>query len=89
MDPDPEKWCSVNGAIVLQTDASGKGISGVLSVCRNSTEQPVAFFSRQLKNREWNYSATELECLAVKASVQHFEIYLYSYRPHPLIHFPH
>ena len=34
---------------VLQTDASGKGISGVLSACRNDAEQPVAFFSRQLK----------------------------------------
>jgi len=43
---------------VLQTDASGKGISGVLSVCRNGAELPVAFFSRQLKDRERNYSAT-------------------------------
>ena len=34
---------------VLQTDASG---SGVLSVCRNGVECPVAFFSRQLKDRE-------------------------------------
>jgi hypothetical protein len=59
------------------TDASGKRISGVLSVCRNGAELPVAFFSRQLKDRERNYCATELECLAVKVSFQHFEIYLH------------
>ena len=29
---------------LLQTCASGRGISGVLSVCRNSAELPVAFF---------------------------------------------
>ena len=54
---------------LLQTDASGKGISGILSVRRNSAELPVAFFSRQLKERERNYAATELECLAVKESI--------------------
>ena len=62
---------------LLQTDASGKGISGILSVCRNSAELPVAFFSRQLKERERNYAATELECLAVKESIRHCEVYLH------------
>ena len=50
---------------IVQTDASGKGISGILSVCRNGTELPVAFFSRQLRGAERNYAASELECLAV------------------------
>jgi hypothetical protein len=54
-----------------------KGISDVLSVCRGGAELPVAFFSRQLKDRERNYSVTELESLTVKAGVQHFEIYLH------------
>ena len=53
----------------LQTDASGRGISGVLSVCRDKAELPVAFYSRQLKGGELNYVATELECLAIKESV--------------------
>ena len=65
---------------LLQTDASGKGISGILiSVIRNETEHPVAFYSRQLQDRERAYAATELECLAVKESVQHFEVYLHGY----------
>ena len=62
---------------LLQIDASGKGISGILSVFRNNSEIPVAFFSRQLKDRERNYSATELECLTVKDRTQHFEVYLH------------
>ena len=48
---------------IVQTDASGKGISGILSVCRNGAELPVAFFSRQLRGAERNYAASELECL--------------------------
>ena len=35
----------MNDEFVLQTDASGHGISGVLSVYRNGVEKPVAFYS--------------------------------------------
>ena len=38
-------------------------------------EKPVAFYSRQLKDAETCYAATELECLAVVESVRHFEVY--------------
>ena len=62
---------------IVQTDASGKGISGILSVCRNGTELPVAFFSRQLRGAERNYAASELECLAVVEAVQHYQVYLH------------
>ena len=62
---------------LLQTNASGRGISGVLHVCRDGEELPVAFFSRQLLDRERSYAATELECLAVRDAVKHFEMYLY------------
>ena len=61
----------------LQTDASVKGVSGVLCVKRQSLELPIAFFSRQLRDRERKYAATELECLAVLESVKHFEVYLH------------
>ena len=61
---------------VLQTDASGKGISGVLSVCRDGEELPVDFFSRQLWAAETRYAATELEYLAVVCSIHHFAVYL-------------
>ena len=57
---------------LLQTDASGVGISGVLSVSRDGEELPVDFFSRQLKDAETRYSAT----VAVVDSTRHFEVYL-------------
>ena len=34
---------------VVQSDASGKGLSGILSDCREGAGLPVAFFSRQLR----------------------------------------
>ncbi len=38
----------------------------------------MGFFSRQLRPAEKNYSVTELECLAIVASLSHFEFYLYA-----------
>ena len=61
----------------LHTDASGLGIGAVLSVTRARKEHPVAYYSRKLSKAERNYSATELEGLAVVASIQHFSVYLY------------
>ena len=60
----------------LHTDASGAGLGAVLSVVRSGEEYPVAYYSRQLHGAEVNYSSTELECLAVVASIRHFEVYL-------------
>ena len=67
----------VSDVFVLQTNVFTKGASGVLCVCRDGAELPVAFYSRQLKERESNYAATELEYLAVKDSVCHFEVFLH------------
>ena len=50
---------------ILQTDASGNGISGVLAQKYNDGIHPIGFISRQLNAAERNYSATEQECLAV------------------------
>ena len=61
---------------LLQTDASWVGIGGVLSVCREEKELPVAFYSRQMKERETRYSVTEIECLAVLESIRYFEVHL-------------
>ena len=36
----------------------------------------MAFFSRQLKDRETRYTATEIECLAVVEALRHFGVYL-------------
>ena len=65
---------------LLQTDASGTGIGAVMAVLRREVEHPVAYFSRRLSAAERNYSATELEGLAVVAAIQHFDVYLYGNR---------
>ena len=70
---------TVQDNFLLQTDASGRGVGAVLSVVRDDTEYPVAYYSRKLKPREQKYSATELEGLAVIAAVQHFDTYLVSH----------
>ena len=54
----------------------GVGLGAVLSVVRNGAELPVAFWSKKLLPRERNYSASELEGLAVVAAVHHFHPYL-------------
>ena len=61
---------------VLQTDASVKGISGILSVIQDNKELPVGFYSRKLTAAEQNYAAIELEGLAVVAAILQFEVYL-------------
>lgn len=61
---------------ILQTDASGEGLSGVLTQSYDDGEHPVAYISRQLNKAEQNYSATEWECLAVVWAVGQYEPYL-------------
>ena len=67
---------SPDNTFTLSTDASGVGIGGVHSVHRNGDILPVAYFSRRLNQHERNYAITELECLAVVKSVEHFGHYL-------------
>ena len=62
---------------ILQTDASGLGIGGVLSVMTDDIVHPATFYSKQLKSHQKNYSAVELEALAMVDSILHFEMYLY------------
>ena len=61
----------------IVTDASGKGVGGVLQVLREGEWQAAAFYSRQLHGAEQRYSATELEALALVSTVEHFAYYLY------------
>ena len=70
----------VGDVFLLQTDASGIGIGAVLSVLRDGDEFPVAYYSRKLQPRERNYSASELEGLAVVNSVVHFDAYLLTHQ---------
>ena len=66
----------VGDVFLLQTDASGVGVGAVLAVVRDGQEYPMAYYSRKLQPRERKYSASELEGLAVVASVKHFDAYL-------------
>ena len=66
----------VGDQFLLHTDASGVGLGAILSVVREGEELPVAFFSRKLQPRERNYSASELEGLAVVTAITHFDAYL-------------
>lgn len=59
----------------LKTDASGFGISAILS---NSDDTVIAYASRALNKAERNYCTMERELLAIVWGVQHFRPYLYS-----------
>ena len=61
----------------LHTDASGLGVGATLNVVRDGKEEAVAFYSRQLQGAQHRYSATELECLAVYAAINHFAHFLH------------
>ena len=48
----------------------------VLVEFHSGNELPLAYYARQLQGAEKNYAATELEVLAVVASIEHFAHYL-------------
>src|SRR6266540_4552987 len=61
----------------LYTDASLKGLGAVLEQeDKNGNLRPIAYASRSLTLAEKNYHTTDLECLAIIWSVQHFHKYL-------------
>ena len=65
---------------ILQTDASARGVSAVLSqVFGGEGEKPVAF-SQEVK---WSIIEIEEECLAVILSIQHFAVDLISFKDYP------
>jgi len=66
-------------SFILDTDASGTGIGGVLSQCSPGEDQErvIAYFSRALSSQERHYCVTRRELLAVVKAIKHFHAYLY------------
>jgi len=63
---------------VLQTNASKEELGAALTQSYGDTERVIGYASRTL-NAEKNYSATELECLAIKWGIWKFRDYLEGY----------
>ena len=67
----------LDDVVSIVSDASGRGIGGVLQVKRKKEWWPAAYFSRQLRGAEHRYSATELEALALTETIRHFSYHPY------------
>ena len=69
--PDP------NREYLIEMDALKLGLGAVLSQKQSDGKyHPVAFGSRALHGAEVNYHSTKLEFLAMKWSIEHFQMYL-------------
>jgi len=60
------------GEFILDVDASGVGIGGVLQQVQDGVEKVIAYASRALNKAERNYCITEKELLAVRHFVEYF-----------------
>lgn len=64
------------GDFILDVDASGVGIGGVLAQIQDEQERVISYGSRALNKAERNYCVTEKELLAVVFFVQYYRQYL-------------
>lgn len=65
-----------NRPFILQTDASEKALSTVLSQNYQEGEHPVVFLSRTLQLAESRYSTIKCKTLAIKWAVEALQYYL-------------
>lgn len=70
-----------NRPLLIQTDASGAGVSAILSQKdQEGRVRPIYFASRTLADAEKRYSTTELEALALKFAVEKFASYIIGFK---------
>ncbi|KAI1002656.1 hypothetical protein K3495_g5545 [Podosphaera aphanis] len=73
--PTLQQW-DPNLPGILETDASGDGISGIISQRHNGVKKPVASWSRKLQPEETRYGTPDQELLAVVDALIYFRVYL-------------
>ena len=87
------KFPNYNKGFIVATDASYKGIGGVL--CQRDEqgkEIPIAYTSRSLTKAEKNYSVTDIESLALVVCLKKFRSIIFGFKVEvitdhkPLIH---
>jgi hypothetical protein len=61
---------------ILNADASGTTIGGILLQKEGEEEFPIFFISRKLTKAEVNYTFTESECLEIIWCIKVFHVYL-------------
>ncbi|ORD93377.1 POL2 [Enterospora canceri] len=67
----------INKPFIIETDASGIGIGGVLKQSQNNSEKCIRFVSRTLRPDEQKWSATDLEALSIIYCIKKFQHYLH------------
>uniref|UniRef100_A0A0N5BKC6 RNA-directed DNA polymerase n=1 Tax=Strongyloides papillosus TaxID=174720 RepID=A0A0N5BKC6_STREA len=82
--PNLEDAYSGKAEFQLITDASRVGIAGVLLQKQDGALKIVGMYNRTLRGSEVNYSPTDLEALALCASLEHYHVLLYNNRVHCL-----
>ena len=65
-----------NALTVITVDASGVAMGAALKLLVNGSWQPLAFFSRQLRNPEPKYSTFDCELLSLYMAVRYFRYFL-------------
>ena len=67
----------MNREFIVTSDASTYGIGGILSQYDDDgNERAISYMSKKLNAAQTNYSATDLEILAVVTALEHFRPYL-------------
>jgi hypothetical protein len=56
---------------VLATDASRVGVAAIMSQVQDGIERPICFASCQMNKAEQNYSASEVDMLAVTRATKY------------------